>query len=210
MLKKIITLIFIYLLSLLLLKVVWDSYLLRWYSHKYFYYFIGSFSVSALFLIKYFKHGSFYGTLRHELCHWFFALISFNKPHALNINGDGSGSYSYSGRDNYCIALAPYFFPILSTFLLLVQLLFSSPTPVYYILMGFALAFDIIGMKNDYHPRQTDWHQYGVIFSFQFSVVAAFLFVISVLIVLFGGFGSYPIFINNTYHLFKNIIRLIA
>ncbi len=189
MLKKIITLALLYCLAFVFLRTTIVHYGTKWYHHYAFWYFAGSFIVAVLVFKRYLWAGSFYSTLRHELCHWFFALISFNKPHALNVNGDGSGQYAYSGKGNYFIALAPYFFPLVTVSLLLMQI--------------FALAFDLTSMKNDYHLQQSDWHQYGIIFSIQFSLLMLVLFLVSVLIILWGQFTAYPDFIMQNYEYIK-------
>lgn len=104
---------------------------------------------------------SFYAIFRHELCHWIFAVLSLNKPQALHIGNNSGGYYSYTGKSNYFITLAPYFSPITSLALLMLSVLFTSPSTWFYILMGIALAFDAVVVIKDYHLGQPDWQRYG-------------------------------------------------
>lgn len=205
MIKKTITLIITYLLVFVFIKIAISRYLSAWYHHKQFWYFFGAFLVALVIFKKYLNANSFYSTLRHELCHWFFALLSFSKPHSLRINGDGSGSYQHFGRHNYGIVLAPYFFPIVTVFLLLFQVFFNRPSFMYFILLGVALAFDGVSMKKDYHFQQTDWQVYGIRFSIQFSILVAILFLVSILVILFGGFDAYTLFLKRGYYFAKGL-----
>lgn len=166
-------------------------YFKLWLSHKFLSYFCISFVAALILFWKVLSSGSFYSTLRHELCHWFFAVLSFNRPAALNIHTDGGGNYSYYGRRNYFIVLAPYFFPIVSIALLLISVFFGKPTSFFYIVMGVTLAFDTISMVKDYHPGQSDWHNYGVGFSVIFSIAMYVLCVLAMLVVLFNGWTVY-------------------
>lgn len=209
MIKKTIALIVLYVVAFLFISTAIGHYVTDWYRHRAFIFFVGSLLAGILVFRQYLRAGSFYGTLRHELCHWFFALISFNKPHALNINGDGSGNYSYSGSRNYGITLAPYFFPLTTISLLLLQVFFLRPAIPYFVLLGVALAFDLTGIKNDFHPRQTDWQQYGVLFSLQFSILNLLIFVMSICVVLFGGFSAYPEFLSKCYLLLKSLFKVL-
>lgn len=206
MLKKIITLIILYIITFTFIKVTIPSYAQSWLNHHAFYYFFISVVVGFFFFRKLSEKTPFYDTLRHELCHWFFALLSFSKPHSLNINGDGSGSYQHYGKHNYSIVLAPYFFPIATMFFMLMQVFFSHPAKPYYVLLGLAFAFDVSSMVKDYHLQQTDWRVYGITFSIQFSILLALIFSLSILVILFGGFEAYPKLLKQVYLLLREII----
>ncbi|MDY3089773.1 MAG: hypothetical protein SOW66_01445 [Porphyromonas sp.] len=187
MLLRIIVLILAYSLVVLSLQAAYIGqfgYIVR---HQYLWYFLSSLGVGGLAFWRWVSQASFYATLKHELCHWFFGLLSLHKPHALQVNAHQGGSYqSREGRRNYFFMLSPYFFPITSYSLLLLSALFEGPTAAYYVLVGLALAFDTVTMYKDYHLAQTDWQVYGTPFSVLFSVAMYILFLLSLLVLLLG------------------------
>lgn len=187
MILRITTLLLLYGLTALSLQAGYRGQLAELQAHPHISYFLISLGLGAVLCWRYVGQASFYGTLKHELCHWFFAILSLHKPHALQVNGRGGGSYqSREGRRNYFFMLAPYFFPISSYALLLLSLLFEQPTSAYYVLVGLALAFDTVTMAKDYHLGQTDWRAYGVPFSVLFSLAMYILMLLSLLVLLFG------------------------
>lgn len=183
---RILTLIVVYTLALasstVILRYEWQV----WLIHSYIWYFGASCIFAILLLWRYMPQASFYATLRHELCHWLFAVLSLNKPNALHISGNTGGYYSYVGKGNYCITLSPYFFPIASLALLFISVLFTNPSAWFYVLMGLALAFDIVVITKDYHPGQSDWQRYGMGFSVAFSLAMAWLCLHTVMVLLFS------------------------
>ena len=51
--------------------------------------------------------------IAHELTHSFFALITFHKVNHIRLNPDESGGeMGFSGKGNWLIIIAPYFFPL--------------------------------------------------------------------------------------------------
>lgn len=186
--------------------VIYRQFLARWLSHPSFGWFVSVFVVSSICFWKFLSPKSFYSTLRHELCHWFFALVSLNKPATLNVHADGRGSYSYYGRNNYFITLSPYFFPLVSVMLLLVRLFFSKPSHFYFLLMGVVFAFETISMVKDYHPHQTDLQKYGRWFSILFSVAMYLLFAFSLFVILFSGWNRYGAFLSSIFHTLSDMI----
>lgn len=134
--------------------------------------------------------GSFYATLRHELCHWLFAVLSLAKPMGLNVADRHGGYFRHSGRMTYALILSPYFFPLTAYSLLIVSVFFHSPTLAYYVLVGMALGFDTVCIARDYHLRQTDWQRYSLPFSIAFSMIMWMLCTLLLLLLLWEGFGG--------------------
>lgn len=193
LLKKIITLFCLYVLTFVFVKVTIVNYAESWLDNKNMLYFAIGVVASLILYFLFLRKNHFYGTLRHELCHWFFALISFKKPQALHISSSGVGSYAYAGLEsNYLIVLAPYFFPLISILLLVLQLFFIGPRVPFYVVMGMAMAFDLVSMKQDYHLEQSDWKKYGRVFSIQFSMLLLLFFTLNALLILFNGYQVYP------------------
>ncbi len=146
----------LYLLSLGMLFLMKDI-LPNFIQKKGFIQFLISFLISSLVFMFKLKRENFYSTMRHEFCHWLFSLLSFKKPRSFNIESSGEGNFSYYGAHNYYIILAPYFFPIVTFFLLLFRIFFERPSQYYFFLIGITFAFDIVSTLKDYHLQQTDW-----------------------------------------------------
>ncbi len=200
MIKKALTLLLLYLSAFLFIKtIVEPQFYVKCLEHSAFWYFIGTFFLMFLLFFFRLKSGNFYTTLRHELCHWFFALLCLNKPEGLMVRQDGSGFYNYRGKRNYLITLAPYFFPLISYTLLLLRLFFSSPELPYYLLCATALAFDLGSMKGDYHTQQSDWQKNGILFSIQFSILLLLIFLTNLFLLLFTNLTIYIAFIKAVY-----------
>lgn len=204
--KKIISLVVLYPLCIAIFYTATKHNFSSWYKNPKSIYFAISF-VGFLFLFyKKMLFSSFYSTLRHELCHWLFSVLSFSKPHSIQINPDGSGHYQHIGKGNYFLTLAPYFFPITSFSLLLASVVFQKPITIYFIIMGLALAFDVVSMFKDYHFQQTDWNKNGILFSVQFSVLMFIIMLMFYFTILFGGFHEAWNLIKTTFFTIKKII----
>lgn len=185
MVVRIATLILVYILTALSSCLLWSE-LPLWLGHRYLWHFVGGLAVGLVASWQWVAQASFYATLRHELCHWLWAVLCFRKPNALQVGDKTGGYYSYMGKRNYMILLSPYFFPITSYALWAVSLLFHEATPLYYILMGLALGFDSISMAKDYHPRQVDWRHFTRAFSVAFALPMYVLSVELLLSLLLG------------------------
>lgn len=192
---KICTILVAYLLLIVALWALHKGGLWHLSSHPLFWWFALPFVGSFVLFWRFLPTNSFHSTLRHELCHWFFAFVSFNKPAMLNVYAGGSGNYSYYGKSNYFITLSPYFFPLLSVVLLLLSLFFGEPSCFFFLLLGVVFAFETVAMIQDYHPQQSDLHKYGMVFSFLFSVAMYLLCAFWLLIVLFKGWKGYGMFL---------------
>lgn len=203
--KKIISLLFLYIICIFVFYTAMKYNFIDWYKHPKFKYFAITFLGFAVLFYKKMRSSSFYSTLRHELCHWLFSVLSFSKPYSIQINPDGSGHYQHIGKGNYFLSLAPYFFPITSFSLLLASVVFQKPITIYFVLMGVSLAFDLVSMFKDYHFQQTDWTKNGILFSVQFSVLMLIIMLMFYFTILFGDFHEAWKLIKSTYFTIKKI-----
>lgn len=137
--------------------------------HESFYYFAGSFLLFFLLINKYVKNDNFWLTYRHETIHSLFTVLTFNKPIGLNAF-KGEGSAHYMGRPNMWIVLSPYFFPLLSLLLIIISLLFSKPSNLFYAFLGVFYAIDIVAVKKDIYSDQSDLKKYPFLINAVFVV----------------------------------------
>lgn len=144
-------------------------------------YFVTSFIVSSVGFFIFLKQASFYGTLKHELCHWLASVLTFSKPNALAVSQFG-GQYSYQSNVNRgsfkdgVISLAPYFLPITTIAFVIIKLMVDQMTSLYSLFIGLAMAFDYVSMYKDYHKHQTDFSNFGVNFSMFVSACWSVIF----------------------------------
>lgn len=125
-----------------------------------------------LFLFMPALAGSFFAIMEHELTHMLFAVLTFHKPRGLDVNQDVGGSFSFEGKGNWLIALAPYFFPTFWFFIVLlapVYVAIVGKLPDFYIiLLAVFLGYNFIVTCLSIHPKQTDFKVAGYVFTFCF------------------------------------------
>ncbi len=138
--------------------------------------------------------------LAHELSHSIFALLTFHKVKHLHINADDTGGeMGFTGRGNFLIVIAPYFFP----FFALIYMVVMSFLPDHYMyngLLGFFLGYHLDTVLSQIHPKQTDLPKVGYLFCFLF-LPGINLFVIGSILAFnsrgWGGMADYILLINR-------------
>lgn len=116
--------------------------------------------------------GSFFAIAEHELTHMLFAVLTLHKPKGLDLNQDIGGSFSFIGKGNWLIALAPYFFPTFTFIIMIgtpIYLSFYSKLPSFYTtLLGVLIGYHFISTLLSVHPKQTDFKVAGYVFTICF------------------------------------------
>ncbi len=142
-------------------------------------FFLPFLATCVLFLFIPALAGSFFAIMEHELTHMLFAVLSFHKPRGLDVNQDVGGSFSFEGKGNWMIALAPYFFPTFWFVLVLLTPLyvaFAGKVPEFYLsMLGIFLGYNFIVSCLSIHPKQTDFRVAGYIFTICFLPGILFL-----------------------------------
>lgn len=117
-------------------------------------------------------YGSFLSIFEHEATHMLFAVLTFHSPRNIEINQGGGGSFSFRGRGNWLIALAPYFFPTFAVLVMAASLLYAwtgEPLPnQYWAVFGVMTGYHIASTLLEIHPKQTDFKVAGYVFSLLF------------------------------------------
>lgn len=103
----------------------------------------------------------------HEITHALVNWIFGGKLKSLQVSEKG-GSVSVD-KNNFIITLAPYFFPIYTLLVLLVYFIVDIKYVGYIIfLIGFTLAFHLALTFHSLKEKQSDFKEYGFIFSLSF------------------------------------------
>jgi len=144
----------------------------------------------ALFSIIFIRQSSFIAILKHELCHNLFALLTFRKPMALHVTAGKGGEFQHQGKTNFLMLLAPYFFPLLSSVMLLVSLLDIGARSLFFGLLGATVGFDLLTSLKDIHLKQTDLRKYGLFFSWCFILLAILIFYGMIIAYVTGGYNA--------------------
>ena len=133
---------------------------------------VGAGAFSLIWFLFLSRKESFWSVVEHELTHAVFALMFFKKVRTINADRRKGGLVKVEGG-NFVIALAPYFFPLLSVIIIAVKpLIFSTYQWLLNGLLGFTLMFHLLYLLNEFHPSQPDLRQTGFLFS---TVVVLFL-----------------------------------
>jgi hypothetical protein len=126
--------------------------------------------------------GRFMITLEHEATHALFAMLTLHRIVGFRASLGRGGEVRFTGRGNWLISVAPYFFPSLALLLFLVAYLLPFPgLPWQSFLLGIALGYHIVSTIRETHRDQTDLKDLGLTFCFLF-LPAANLAVIGLLI----------------------------
>jgi hypothetical protein len=120
----------------------------------------------------------FWATLEHELTHALFAWATFHRVVGFSATMRSGGHIRYTGKGNWLIAIAPYFFPTLS--LLAIVILTFAPKhhmAVGGFVLGVTVAYHVFSTWSETHRHQTDLRECGWLFSTVFLIAAnAFVF----------------------------------
>lgn len=149
-----------------------------------------SFSAAFLVFFIFLRQTSFFAILKHELSHNLFVILTFHKPVALHVTSGKGGEFHYNGRANPFMLLAPYFFPLTASVLLLISLFNIQAQNLYFAILGVAIAFDLSTSLKDIHLKQSDLRYYGLFFSFSFILLALLICYGMILAFVFGGFSN--------------------
>ncbi|MCF7911355.1 MAG: hypothetical protein K9M99_02415 [Candidatus Cloacimonetes bacterium] len=160
----------------------------------------------VLYLLFLHKIMDFWETFAHELTHLLFALITFNKIEGFSATDNG-GAVSYRGRSNWLTSLSPYFFPIYTTFFVVLSLVINQRYQVYINhLIVISYLFFLMTLVQQFSYSQSDISKSGYVFS------TIFVFIMNVLILLFIVFhlgGKLPEF-GHVMQSGLNVKRLIS
>ncbi len=111
------------------------------------------------------RRPGFWSILEHELTHALFALLFLKRIHALRVQRRQGGAVTMESG-NVVIALAPYFFPLLTACLLLLKpMVRPGLNLVWNALLGFSLAFHWVSLLQEFHPSQPDIRYAGLLTS---------------------------------------------
>jgi len=128
------------------------------------------------------RTGRFLITLEHESTHALFAMLTLHRIVGFKASVGRGGEVRFTGRGNWLIAVAPYFFPTLALMLFLLAYLLPFPgLPWQSFLLGVALAYHVVSTARETHRDQTDIKQLGMTFRWLF-LPAANLLVVGLLI----------------------------
>ena len=154
--------------------------------------------VLAIWLLIPGLSGSFLSILEHEVTHMIFALLTFHSPQDINIRPGVGGNFAFSGRGNWLIFIAPYFFPTSAALVIAAGFLYiftgETPSNYYWLVLGIMTGYHLVSTLDEIHVEQTDFKVAGYLFSILFLPGANLLtygFLMSFACYGFKGWGLY-------------------
>ena len=116
--------------------------------------------------------GSFLSILEHETTHMLFAVLTFHSPKDINIKRGFGGNFIYTGRGNWLISIAPYFFPTSAALVIgaggFYAFFNQVPPQSYWLILGLMTGYHLISTLDEIHLGQTDFKAAGYLFSLLF------------------------------------------
>lgn len=113
-------------------------------------------------------------TLEHELTHILFSLLTLHRVAGVRAALVGGGHARYEGRGTWLIAIAPFVVPLFSVIVVVIASWVHQPRVISGVL-GFTLAWNVIGNWATAHRHHGDHREAGRIFSFLFVTCASLL-----------------------------------
>ena len=161
--------------------------------------------------------GSALTIFAHESTHMLAALLTFHKPKSMSIQDGQGGSFTYLGKGNWLITIAPYFFPTFPFLWMLGGLWFEyhgQAFPTWYIIsFGFLVGYHIVSNFYQIHSEQTDFKKAGYLFSMMFIPGANILVMGYLWVFVLKGWAGFPLWQQLTYsettHFVKEIFNFL-
>ncbi|QDV24087.1 M50 family metallopeptidase [Aureliella helgolandensis] len=136
------------------------------------------------------RMGRFAMTLEHESTHALFALLCMHRIVGFRASVGRGGEVRFTGKGNWLITAAPYFFPTAAILLFLIAYVLPFPgLPWQSFLLGVALGYHVVSTYRETTRDQPDIQQLGTKFCWMF-LPAANLAVVSLLIAFAYGRAS--------------------
>ena len=160
--------------------------------------------------------GSALTIFAHESTHMLAAVLTFHKPKGMVIKDGQGGSFSYLGKGNWLITIAPYFFPTFPFLWMAGGLWFQykgQDFPIWYIMVfGFLVGYHIVSNFYQIHSEQTDFKKAGYLFSVMFIPAANILligYLWSFVLKGWSGLGTWQrLAFSETFRFVKESIQL--
>ncbi|MEM7474516.1 MAG: M50 family metallopeptidase [Planctomycetota bacterium] len=119
------------------------------------------------------RYGRFLITLEHESTHALFALITWHRIVGFRASLGRGGEVRFTGKGNWLITAAPYFFPTAALLLFVIAYIMPFPgLPWQSFLLGVALGYHIISTYKETHRDQSDLKDLGSTFCWMFLPAA--------------------------------------
>ena len=109
---------------------------------------------------------SFFENFVHETTHLVFALLCLRWPEGLTATRAGGGVFTYRGKKNFLISLAPYFFPVFTAFLIAISFVIKGQfLAIAKYLVVISYAWHLISFARQFKLSQNDISETGKLFS---------------------------------------------
>ena len=108
----------------------------------------------------------YFETLEHELTHLLIGLLFLKIPTGIRVTAHQGGEVRQAGfgtTGQIWISLAPYFFPTVSLFVLVIAYFFNLNNPTLLYILGWTTAFHIVSNWGETSFRQTDLQKAGIL-----------------------------------------------
>jgi hypothetical protein len=109
---------------------------------------------------------SYLETLEHELTHLLIGLLFLKIPVGIRVSAHEGGEVrqiGFGSTGQTWVALAPYFFPTISLFVLIIAYLIDLKTKTFLAVLGWTTAFHLVTNWSETSFRQPDLQKAGIL-----------------------------------------------
>ena len=136
----------------------------------------------------------------HEATHMLFAILTFHSPQNITIRRGVGGNFIFTGRGNWLIFIAPYFFPTSAALVIAAGIFYTLtgqiPPSGYWLVLGLMTGYHLISTLDEIHIGQTDFKVAGYLFSILFLPGANILIYGLLMAYACYGFQGWPTYLR--------------
>jgi hypothetical protein len=140
---------------------------------------------------------SYLETLEHELTHLIVGLLFLKIPVGLRVSAHEGGEVrqiGFGSTGQTWVALAPYFFPTISLFVLIIAYFIDLNTKTLLAVLGWTTAFHLVTNWGETSFRQPDLQKAGILKTLLILPVMNLISYGSILAFVAGGSGGFGSF----------------
>jgi hypothetical protein len=144
--------------------------------------------------------GSLFSTFEHELTHAVFAWCTLHWVTGFRATWNSGGEVRYTGRGNWLISIAPYWFPTLCIPIMGLMVIGTvKDVELMSSILGATMAYHVASTWRETHSDQPDLQETGFLFAWMFLPTANLVALAAVLAFAHAGIEGIREFVEQVW-----------